>query len=277
MHGFRRNDPRLVLALVLGLMAGDARAENLGDAWAIALGTNAQLQASRQTSEAAGQELASSRSARLPQIQTLNGQAFLTNPISVPSSSGQPKAASGGQEQFTISAVAAIVPIYTGGRIRNTIASNTRPVERVAGRRGHHGPGPEARGRPRLRGRAAGESGRRRGAEQRRQPHGPGPGRGESRHAGPGHPQRPARRAGRPRQRPAARDPGAQPAQHRLGDLQPLPLPPDGHRRPARGAGAGAAPAPRSGDAADQAMLMQDAGTDRRWTRPRSRPWSISP
>ena len=125
MHGFRRNDPRLVLALVLGVMARDARAENLRDAWAIALGTNQQLQASRQTSAAAGQELASSRSARLPQIQTLNAQAFLTNPISVPSSSGQPKAAPGGQEQFTISAVAAIVPIYTGGRIRNTIASNS--------------------------------------------------------------------------------------------------------------------------------------------------------
>ncbi len=124
MHGFRWNDPRLVLALVLGVMARDARAENLRDAWTIALGTNAQLQASRQTSAAASQELASSRSARLPQIQTLNAQAFLSNPVSVPSSSGQPRAASGGQDLFTISAVAAIVPIYTGGRIRNTVASN---------------------------------------------------------------------------------------------------------------------------------------------------------
>ena len=124
MHGFRWNDPRLVLSLVLGVMARDARAENLWDAWTIALGTNAQLQASRQTSAAASQELASSRSARLPQIQTLNAQAFLSNPVSVPSSSGQPRAASGGQDLFTISAVAAIVPIYTGGRIRNTVASN---------------------------------------------------------------------------------------------------------------------------------------------------------
>ncbi|MBV8128841.1 MAG: TolC family protein [Planctomycetaceae bacterium] len=124
MHGFRWNDPRFVLSLVLGVMARDARAENLRDAWTIALGTNAQLQASRQTSAAASQELASSRSARLPQIQTLNAQAFLSNPVSVPSSSGQPKAASGGQDLFTISAVAAIVPIYTGGRIRNTVASN---------------------------------------------------------------------------------------------------------------------------------------------------------
>ena len=124
MHGFRWNDPRLVLSLVLGVMARDAQAENLRDAWTIALGTNAQLQASRQTSAAASQELASSRSARLPQIQTLNAQAFLSNPVSVPSSSGQPRAASGGQDLFTISAVAAIVPIYTGGRIRNTVASN---------------------------------------------------------------------------------------------------------------------------------------------------------
>ena len=124
MHGFRWNDPRLVLALVFGVMAREARAENLRDAWTIALGTNAQLQASRQTSAAASQELASSRSARLPQIQTLNAQAFLSNPVSVPSSSGQPRAASGGQDLFTISAVAAIVPIYTGGRIWNTVASN---------------------------------------------------------------------------------------------------------------------------------------------------------
>jgi outer membrane protein TolC len=113
------------VALALCVAAGGARAEDLGDAWAIALGTNAQLQASRQVSESAGHELASSRSARLPRIQTLNTQAFLTNPVSVPGSGGQPNAARGGQEQFTFSAVAAIVPIYTGGRIRNTIASNT--------------------------------------------------------------------------------------------------------------------------------------------------------
>ncbi len=126
MHGFRRNDPRLGLALALafGVVAPDARAEDLRDAWSIALGTNQQLQASRQTTASAGQELASSRSSRLPQIQTINAQSFLTNPISVTSGSGQPKAAPGGQEQFTISAVAAIVPIYTGGRIKNTIASN---------------------------------------------------------------------------------------------------------------------------------------------------------
>jgi outer membrane protein len=124
MHGSSRNWIRRVLALALSVLAGEARAEDLRDAWAIALHGNSQLQASRETSESASLELASSRSARLPQIQTLNLQTFLTNPVSVPSASGQPKAASGGQEQFTISAVAAIVPLYTGGRIPSTIESN---------------------------------------------------------------------------------------------------------------------------------------------------------
>jgi outer membrane protein len=124
MHGSGRNCTLRVLALVLGVLAGEARAESLRDAWAIALYTNPLLQASRETSQSASEELAAARSARLPQLQTLNLQTFLTNPISVSSASGQPKAASGGQEQFTISAVAAIVPLYTGGRSRNTIESN---------------------------------------------------------------------------------------------------------------------------------------------------------
>jgi MFS transporter, DHA2 family, multidrug resistance protein len=55
----------------------------------------------------------------LPQmLQTLNLQTFLTNPISVTGTNGQPKAAPGGQQNFTISAVAATVPVYTGGRCR---------------------------------------------------------------------------------------------------------------------------------------------------------------
>ena len=167
MYGFRRKDPRLVLAmaLALGMMARDARAEDLRDAWAIALGTNPQLQASRQTTESAGLELASSRSSRLPQIQTLNAQSFLTNPISVPSSSGQPKPASGGQEQFTISAVAAIVPIYTGGRIRNTIASNGAQLSASRADEVTTALDLKLDRRPRLRGSPPREPGRRRGPE----------------------------------------------------------------------------------------------------------------
>lgn len=102
-----------------------ARAEDLAEAWSIALHANAQLRASRQTTEAAGLDLSSSRRARLPQIQTLNLEAFLTNPISVPGQSGQPKPAPGGaQDAFTLSAVTASVPIYAGGKIRGTIEGN---------------------------------------------------------------------------------------------------------------------------------------------------------
>ena len=124
MRIFRGPSSRLMLFLILTLSAQGARAENLVDAWTIALAANRQLEASRQTAIAAGLEVASSRAERLPQIQTLNLQTFLTNPISVTGSNGQPKAAPGGQQNFTISAVAATMPVYTGGRISNTIGSN---------------------------------------------------------------------------------------------------------------------------------------------------------
>jgi outer membrane protein len=121
---FRCLSPRLTLFLALALSAQRARAENLVDAWTTALAANRQLEASRQTAVAAGLEVASSRAERLPQIQTLNLQTFLTNPISVTGANGQPQAASGAQQNFTISAVAAAMPVYTGGRIKNTIGSN---------------------------------------------------------------------------------------------------------------------------------------------------------
>ncbi|MBV8381595.1 MAG: TolC family protein [Planctomycetaceae bacterium] len=128
MRGHCRNYAGLVVALPLALSLAaavpGARAEDLAEAWAIALDANPQLRASRQTTTAAGLDLASSRSERLPQIQTLNLESFLTNPISVPGLSGQPQPARRGQEAFTISGVAAILPLYTGGRIRNTIEGN---------------------------------------------------------------------------------------------------------------------------------------------------------
>jgi outer membrane protein TolC len=127
MRGHYRNSPGLavVLSIALGLVvAPGARAEDLAEAWAIALEANSQLRASRETTAAAGLDLASSRAEWLPQIQTLNLESFLTNPISVAGLGGQPRPARGGQEAFTISGVAAIAPLYTGGRIRNTIANN---------------------------------------------------------------------------------------------------------------------------------------------------------
>lgn len=117
--------PVLALAMAWSTaIAAGARAEDLAEAWSIALHANAQLRASRQTTEAAGLDLSSSRRARLPQVQTLNLEAFLTNPVSVPGQGGQPKPAPSAQESFTLSAVTASVPIYAGGKIRGTIAGN---------------------------------------------------------------------------------------------------------------------------------------------------------
>lgn len=117
--------PALALAMAWSTaMAASARAEDLAEAWSIALHANAQLRASRQTTEAAGLDLSSSRRSRLPQVQTLNLEAFLTNPISVPGQGGQPKPSASAQESFTLSAVTASVPIYAGGRIRGTIEGN---------------------------------------------------------------------------------------------------------------------------------------------------------
>jgi outer membrane protein TolC len=112
----------LWLALVLGTTA---RGENLAEAWAIALGNDQRLQASQQTAEAAGHDLASARAERIPQIQTLNLPTFLTNSISVSSANGSAQAAPNtSQSNFMLSAVAASMPLYTGGRIRNTIDAN---------------------------------------------------------------------------------------------------------------------------------------------------------
>lgn len=112
------------LALVFLITVPGARAEDLAEAWSVALNVNGQLRASRQTTGAADLDLSSSWRERLPQIQTLNLQSFLTNPISVTGQGGQPKAARNAQDAFTISGVAAVLPIYTGGRIRSTIESN---------------------------------------------------------------------------------------------------------------------------------------------------------
>ncbi len=127
MPDHRWSRPGFVVALSLAvslLVVLGAKGEDLAEAWAIALNVNPQLRASRQTTTAAGLDLASSRGERLPKIQTLNLQSFLTNPVSVAGMGGQPRASRGGQETFTISAVAATLPIYAGGRIRSTIEGN---------------------------------------------------------------------------------------------------------------------------------------------------------
>ncbi len=261
MRGHRRNDPGLAVALSLAMSLAavpGVRAENLAEAWAIALGVNPQLRASRQMTTAAGLDLASSRGERLPQIQTLNLESFLTNPISVAGLGGQPRPARGGQEAFTISGVAAIVPLYTGGRIRGTIENNRAQLgaaqadEVVAAL-------DLKREVARLRGYPPGRPGRRRGAERRHEPHGAGARRLEPGRPRPGHPQRPARGPGGPRECPAARDPIAQSLEHRLGRLQSLPVPPAGDGRPAGGS-VPEPPSPAGGEPASDALPIPDPG-----------------
>ncbi len=124
---FRRESGWAVAMIgALGLMVvPSVVAEDLAEAWTMALNSNPQLGASRRTTTAAGLDLASIKGTRLPQIQTLNLESFLTNPISVAGLGGQPKAApASGQQSFLISAVAASVPIYSGGRIRHSIADS---------------------------------------------------------------------------------------------------------------------------------------------------------
>jgi outer membrane protein len=120
---FRRPSSRLMLFLIVTLSAQGARAETLVDAWTIALAANRQLEASRQTAIAAGWRLRRLAPSGSRKSRRSTSRPF-TNPISVTGSNGQPKAAPGGQQNFTISAVAATMPVYTGGRISNTIGSN---------------------------------------------------------------------------------------------------------------------------------------------------------
>ena len=64
--------------------------------------------------------------------------------------SGQPRPARDGQEAFTISAVAAIVPIYTGGRIRSTIENNRAQLDAAQADEVVAAMDLRLRGRPRL-------------------------------------------------------------------------------------------------------------------------------
>ncbi|MBV8267573.1 MAG: hypothetical protein JO252_14705, partial [Planctomycetaceae bacterium] len=77
-----RRISRFVAALAAGLgLAGippTLWAENLGDAWAIALGVNQQLQAQQAQSGAAGLNLSAAKSARLPTVRNFTFNAFLT-------------------------------------------------------------------------------------------------------------------------------------------------------------------------------------------------------
>jgi outer membrane protein TolC len=140
---------RVVVALppAVGLLAllAPARAENLQQAWTIALSVNQQVQAQQAETLAAGLNLAAARSARLPTFRSFTFNSILTTAPRVntrsffgaPGSGGAGAGAGGlpgagalpaaisvlgpGQRDLPVSITYASVPLYTGGRNRRNI------------------------------------------------------------------------------------------------------------------------------------------------------------
>jgi outer membrane protein TolC len=116
----------LALGIALVHAGTPGRAENLRDAWALATARDQHLESSRQSALAAGFDQLAAKSERLPRLQTWTATAFLTSPLSTPFLKGTPVSLPGagvGQENFTFSLTTVSVPLYTGGRIKNTIAA----------------------------------------------------------------------------------------------------------------------------------------------------------
>jgi len=128
----------LAAGLTLGVTAPRARAENLAQAWAIALGVNQRLQSQQLQSVAAGLDVDAARAARLPTVRSFALDAGLTSPakINPTASSGTAARVPGsavaipqiailgpGQSNLPVSLTTATVPLYTGGRIRRNIDS----------------------------------------------------------------------------------------------------------------------------------------------------------
>jgi outer membrane protein len=136
------------IVLVFGLIVGGASratlAEDLQEAWAIALRVNAQLQAQQANSMAAGLNLRAAHADRLPSIRTFTFDALLTatpafNTKSFLGSSGGGAGTGGsgsglpfgfpssfqilgaGQRNLPISLTFANLPLYTGGRLLRNI------------------------------------------------------------------------------------------------------------------------------------------------------------
>ena len=76
MKGWLATAP--IVVFCLAATPGMARAENLQDAWAIALQVNQQLQSQQALSVSAGYSLAAARSARWPTVRNFTFNAFLS-------------------------------------------------------------------------------------------------------------------------------------------------------------------------------------------------------
>jgi outer membrane protein len=139
----------LPIALAMASMPSAARAESLIDAWGLALPVNARLQAQNLETAAAERNLAAAKQAWIPTVRTYNINAIIssTPKVKVPAlagaapGAGATAAGAAGmtvpvlgphQTDLPISFTSASVPIYTGGRIKNTIisAGSQRNVQR---------------------------------------------------------------------------------------------------------------------------------------------------
>ena len=131
------------VASVSLLAAMTARAENLQQAWDIALGVNQQLQSQQTQASAEALNLEAAKAARHPSVRTQNVNVALTNSPQIKTNlpagvlgggatSGGAGAATGGtsflfpaigrnQNDLPISYTAASLPLYTGGRLLRNI------------------------------------------------------------------------------------------------------------------------------------------------------------
>jgi outer membrane protein TolC len=127
MHSYRLWKSSCVLSLaglLVAVMASNAAAETLEQAWTIARDADHGLKASRDNSAAAASELAAAKSARLPVLATGVDYFALTNlpelKADLLSQSFQIPLA---QRNSVLYDATATLPIYTGGRIEHGIAA----------------------------------------------------------------------------------------------------------------------------------------------------------
>jgi outer membrane protein TolC len=129
-----RRIARTVTALAgIGLAAlpSIATAENLAQAWDLALSVNQRLQAQQLQSAAASLELQAARAARLPTVRTTTQDLQLSTSPTIGPGAGRGTAGAGfpttfgflgrGQTNVPLSLTSATLPLYTGGKIRRNI------------------------------------------------------------------------------------------------------------------------------------------------------------
>jgi len=131
----RGSGARWIVALMVLLLVSPARAEDLSQAWDIALRNSHQLRASSEQVNAAEETLAAARASRLPSWNNTGGYVVLNHevsynardlaivgPVSIPFLQGD----------FFAGLSLVTLPLYTSGRIRSTIGAAGASVQAAA-------------------------------------------------------------------------------------------------------------------------------------------------